>query len=1079
MTDTLRVFEAFSGVGAQHMALRNIGLNFEIVGTSDWDINATLSYNEIHSKSKIDFAEGVDIEDIEQYLLSISVSSDGKKPLTEKQIERYSDEKKRTIYNAFKNVNNLGSIVGLNPEDVPDCDLFTYSFPCFVAGTLVYTDNGYKKIEDIQEGDMVLTHENRFKPVVIPMSKIANEIYELNAMGSEKLYVTKEHPFYTRKRYREYDGSKYENNKSKAVRKFKDPTWVNAEDLTKDDFLGVSVNNESKLPTWDGIDYKGPGGYPKHKNSIMDNKAFENEHFWWLVGRYIGDGWVRDYEHPSGKYHDERVVICCAKNETIEIESRLEKLEWLGSWSISEEGAVYKYHITNKEFKRYLDQFGHKAHGKHLTNDIYDLPVTYLRDFISGYFSADGSLDGVVYKMTTVSQHLVYGMARCINKAYKAPTSILKTIRPKTCVIEGRTVNQRDTYTLTFKKKSKKQDNAFYEDGYVWYPINDIKKQDDFNDYVYNMEVEDDNSYTVNNIIVHNCQAISLAGKQDGLEKGSGTSSSLLWECQKIIEAKKPKYLMMENVKNLVGKKFKSFFDEWVTYIDEQGYNTYWKVMNAKDYGIPQNRERVFAISVLKDYDIGYDFPKEFPLENRLKDLLETSVDEKFYISQDKVEKLLAKMPKPESLLWDQSMSGLDGKIRGYNEYSPSITAREYKDPRLIRVGNVNPSGNGMNGEVYYENGLAPTITTNKGEGSKVLQVGNIVDTGEWSNPQRGRIYSSDGLSPALNTVSGGGHEPKILIKNATKQGYLIAEDGDGVDLGYINMNTRRGRVQKQISHTITTQDSLWVYNDFRIRKLTPKECWRLMGFTDEDFFKAEAIHSNSTLYKQAGNSIVVNVLEKLFYNLFNDKYGQHEKQEKKMAQRPNKTIAVLDVETTGFSPISEEVTEIAVVLLDGLTGEEMGSFDTLIDIEGKIPNKIVELTGITNEMTSKYGMPKDMVATYLQEMLKDTIVVAHNVQFDFQFIKEHFGIVPKYYYDTLAISRSLYPSEKTHKLGVICERAGISLEGAHRAVNDTRATAELLNLQLNKEGVAMKYMNVIDSYRGVKYKPDNTREVL
>ena len=704
MAETLKVFEAFSGVGAQHMALRNLGLNYEIVGTSDWDINATLSYNEIHSKSKIDFTEGVDIEDIEQYLLSISVSSDGKKPLTEKQIERYSDEKKRTIYNAFKNVNNLGSIVGLNPEDVPDCDLFTYSFPC---------------------------------------------------------------------------------------------------------------------------------------------------------------------------------------------------------------------------------------------------------------------------------------------------------------------------------------------------------------------------------------QAISLAGKQDGLEKGSGTSSSLLWECQKIIEAKKPKYLMMENVKNLVGKKFKSFFNEWVTYLDEQGYNTYWKVMNAKDYGIPQNRERVFAISVLKDSDIGYDFPKEFPLENRLKDLLETTVDEKFYVTQDKVEKLLAKMPNPDSLLWDQSMSGLDGKIRGYDEYSPSITAREYKDPRLIRVGNVNPSGNGMNGEVYYENGLAPTITTNKGEGSKVLQVGNIVDTGSWDNPQRGRIYSPDGVSPSLNTVGGGGLEPKILIKNATKQGYLEAVDGDGVDLTYPDSETRRGRVQKQISHTITTQDSLGVYNDFRIRKLTPKECWRLMGFTDEDFFKAETIQSNSTLYKQAGNSIVVNVLEKLFYNLFNDKYGQHEKQEKKMTQRPNKTIAVLDVETTGFSPISEEVTEIAVVLLDGLTGEEMGSFDTLIDIEGKIPNKIVELTGITNEMTSKYGMPKDMVATYLQEMLKDTIVVAHNVQFDFQFIKEHFGIVPKYYYDTLAISRSLYPSEKTHKLGVICERAGISLEGAHRAVNDTRATAELLNLQLDKEGVAMKYMNVIDSYRGVKYKPDNTREVL
>ena len=690
------------------MALRNIGLNYEIVGTSDWDINATLSYNEIHSKSKIDFSEGIDIKDIEQYLLSISVSSDGKKPLTEKQIERYSDEKKRTIYNAFKNVNNLGSIVGLNPEDVPDCDLFTYSFPC---------------------------------------------------------------------------------------------------------------------------------------------------------------------------------------------------------------------------------------------------------------------------------------------------------------------------------------------------------------------------------------QAISLAGKQDGLEKGSGTSSSLLWECQKIIEAKKPKYLMMENVKNLVGKKFKSFFDEWVAYLDEQGYNTYWKVMNAKDYGVPQNRERVFAISVLKDYDIGYDFPKEFPLENRLKDLLETSVDKKFYISQDKVEKLLAKIEL-------QSDIGVLGGI--YTNDSPEFNRGVMKDlsrtlkankhdASIVIVGNLGEKKprphEGHN--VYGENGISPSILARDyKDPKKVLQVGNIVDTGEWSNPQRGRIYSSDGLSPALNTVSGGGHEPKILIKNATKQGYLEAVDGDGVDLTYPDSETRRGRVQKQISHTITTQDSLGVYNDFRIRKLTPKECWRLMGFTDEDFLKAQSIHSNSTLYKQAGNSIVVNVLEKLFYNLFNDKYGQHEKQERKMAQRPNKTIAVLDVETTSLSPYGE-VTEVGVVLLNGETGEEVGSFNSLIKVEGEIPKKITELTGIDNSLTDSFGQDKEVVKNYLKNILDDSIVVAHNAQFDFSFLKHYFDITPKFYYDTLTISRSLYPEEKKHNLGVICERAGISLVGAHRAIVDARATAELLNLQLDKDGVAMKYMNVIDSVYGVKFKPDNTREVL
>ena len=218
--------------------------------------------------------------------------------------------------------------------------------------------------------------------------------------------------------------------------------------------------------------------------------------------------------------------------------------------------------------------------------------------------------------------------------------------------------------------------------------------------------------------------------------------------------------------------------------------------------------------------------------------------------------------------------------------------------------------------------------------------------------------------------------------------------------------------------------------------------------------------------------------MQKLFYNLFNDKYGQHEKQEKKMTQRPNKTIAVLDVETTSLSQYGE-VTEVGVVLLNGETGEEVGSFNSLIKVEGEIPKKITELTGIDNSLTDSFGQDKEVVKNYLKNILDDSIVVAHNAQFDFSFLKHYFDITPKFYYDTLTISRSLYPEEKKHNLGVICERAGISLVGAHRAIVDARATAELLNLQLDKEGVAMKYMNVIDSVYGVKFKPDNTREVL
>lgn len=196
-------------------------------------------------------------------------------------------------------------------------------------------------------------------------------------------------------------------------------------------------------------------------------------------------------------------------------------------------------------------------------------------------------------------------------------------------------------------------------------------------------------------------------------------------------------------------------------------------------------------------------------------------------------------------------------------------------------------------------------------------------------------------------------------------------------------------------------------------------------------------------------------------------------------AKRPNKRIVVLDFETTGFSPLGSEVTEVGAVTIDGLTGEVTNVFDSLVKIEGSIPSKVVELTGITKELTQSHGLPFEAVKAYMQSICNDAIVVAHNVQFDFAFLKEQFEIEPKFYYDTLTISRALYPDEKSHKLGDICERSNISLEGAHRALNDVYATVEVLNNQLNKPGVAQKYINVVSGYRGVKFKPENTREVI
>ena len=339
------------------------------------------------------------------------------------------------------------------------------------------------------------------------------------------------------------------------------------------------------------------------------------------------------------------------------------------------------------------------------------------------------------------------------------------------------------------------------------------------------------------------CQDISVAGKQAGLDMDGGTRSGLLWECQKVIAVKKPKYLLLENVKNLVGKRHKANFDRWLDWLVEQGYSNYWQVLNAKDYGIPQNRERVFVVSILGEHE-PFAFPEKQELTTRLKDLLEPSVPEQFYLDNDKTRALIAHIDyKPTDEIKLNQVGNFEKLANPHKKFNDPQVGRVLdtmgicqaldtmqggnRQPKILVIGNVNPSGAGMNGNVFSADGLSPTITTNKGEGSKVL------------------------------------------IKNATKQGFLEAAEGDGIDLAYPNSKTRRGRVQGGHTNIGHLNSNLGVIQDYRIRKLTPKECWRLMGFSDEAFHKAEAINSNSQLYKQAGNSIVVPVLEAIFAQLF------------------------------------------------------------------------------------------------------------------------------------------------------------------------------------------------------------------
>lgn len=327
-------------------------------------------------------------------------------------------------------------------------------------------------------------------------------------------------------------------------------------------------------------------------------------------------------------------------------------------------------------------------------------------------------------------------------------------------------------------------------------------------------------------LIMHGspCQDFSVAGKQAGGDEGSGTRSSLMYETLRIVEKLQPKYVIWENVKNLLSKKHRHNFDAYLESMEKLGYVNNYKVLNAKDYGIPQNRERVFTISIRRDYmeekQIAFQFPEPFPLQKRLKDVLETNVDEKYYLSDAKID-----------------------MIKKWKCYEK-------------------PLENTMTGD-----SISGTLTTRSGAecgGMKTVFVATSRGRGEHNEQQLEPKF--DGTT---NTITSVQKDNYIAIKTANTKGYDLATDGDGIDLNYPDSKTRRGRVGHGVSKTIPTGGgSQGVLDGFRIRKLTPKECWRLMGFDDADFEKAAKVNSNTQLYKQAGNSIVVNVLEGILKEL-------------------------------------------------------------------------------------------------------------------------------------------------------------------------------------------------------------------
>lgn len=324
------------------------------------------------------------------------------------------------------------------------------------------------------------------------------------------------------------------------------------------------------------------------------------------------------------------------------------------------------------------------------------------------------------------------------------------------------------------------------------------------------------------------CKDISVAGLGKGLEKDSGTQSSLLWECERIIKYKKPKYLLMENVKNLVSNNHHSEFYTWQKILKDLGYSNYWKILNGKNFGVPQNRERVIMVSIQKEYETSlFQIPTAIKNNNiLLKDILENeeNIPDNMFIDPKNYENLLQDLP--------------------HQDISYCIDA-------------------------CYWKGSTMDLFLNKGR-RQLVQIGSIKGIGDFES--RNRVYSSEGLAPTLNSMNGGDRQPKILEEVRP----ILTPDRTNK-----RQNGRRVKENNDPSFTLTTQDRHGVVlkqdSKFRIRRLTPLECWRLMGYKDEHFYKAkDAGLSNTKLYERAGRGIVVPMLEEVFKVLL---FGKSDKE--------------------------------------------------------------------------------------------------------------------------------------------------------------------------------------------------------
>lgn len=465
----------------------------------------------------------------------------------------------------FPNTIQLGSVTEVFQKDLPPIDIILGGSPCFTAGNLVMTSEGYIPIEEIKIGDSVLTHNNRFRKVL----RIGGERKEtiiIKSQGATQIETTKNHPFYC-----------YEDRKESPLF-----TWKKIIDFKPEDKV-VSLK-------W---------------GEIKDSPQFTDMDLY-ILGRFVADGccWKTKRKNRKNSY-SYRFKISVGKREIEDFKSKVDD-----RFSIREDRTAYNAFINRQEWVELGQKFGHLAHNKFIPNFILDLPVERLKIFLNGYMDGDGHIEkgkasaiNTYKSATTVSEKLALTLSLAIQKCYNG-VSIRYFKKKPTCVIENRIVNQRNSYDVTYTETKTDFSKFKTINDYTVY---NLTKKTSFIDNgvrnVYNIEVEEDNSYVVNNLIVHNCQGFSFAGQQLNF---SDPRSKLFFEYVRLLEECKPKYFLLENV--VMQKQFENVISKLMGVIPEKIDSALVSAQTRKrlywaNFPITQPKDRNIQLKDILEYD--------------------------------------------------------------------------------------------------------------------------------------------------------------------------------------------------------------------------------------------------------------------------------------------------------------------------------------------------------------------------------------------------------------------------------------------------------------------------------------------